>query len=207
MTTILGTASTHSAVILSESQISDEDSYLSMPSDNIKVVKNGDWIIAGAGWSRPSDVVQYVMKWPTIPKQIVSQGQQSMTVWIIKNVIPKISATLEKNKSIDLDKGTAAISDAEFILATYGQLFVLDAGFGVTPVKDFFVAGSGGKIALGAISVQKELNPKGWEKEHAQFNKEAIATAIKYDLYSSGVIRGYMSQTTGEITFIEYDSK
>ena len=77
MTTILGTASTHSAVILSESQISDEDSYLSMPSDNIKVVRNGDWIIAGAGWSRPSAVVQSVMKWPAIPKQIVSQGQQS----------------------------------------------------------------------------------------------------------------------------------
>jgi ATP-dependent protease HslVU (ClpYQ) peptidase subunit len=199
MTTILGTASNKYAVILSESQISDDDSFLSMPSDNIKIVKNGNWIIAGAGWSRPSDVLQYVAKWPTIPRLVVEEGQQSMTVWIIKNVIPKLVQALEKNKSIDLDKGTATISDAEFLIATYGQLFVLDSGFGVTPIKDYFVTGSGGKIALGAISIQKEIHQDHWETEHANFNRNAIATAIRYDLYSSGVIRGFRSDITGHI--------
>lgn len=204
MTTILGTVSNDYAVILSESQISDEDSYLAMPSDNIKVVRNNTWVIAGAGWSRPSDVLQYLVKWPTIPRQIVIEGQQSMTVWIIKNVVPKLIMALDKNKSIDFDKGTASISEAEFLIATHGKLFSLDSGFGVTPVKDFFISGSGGKIALGAISIQKKLHPDQWTKQHIDFNAASIATAIEYDLYSSGTIRGYKSNNAGSISFVEF---
>jgi hypothetical protein len=207
MTTLLATASKADAIILSESQISDDYSYIRMPSDNIKVVKNGNWIIAGAGWSRPHDVVQYVMKWPNVPKSVVGQGQQAMTVWIIKNVIPKLTEVLEKNKSIDLDKGTAAINDAEFLLATYGYLFTLDGGFGVTPIQDFFVAGSGGKIALGAISVQRQIDPKKWETDHGLMNKRAIEQAIAYDLYSSGTIRGYISTRVGAVEPITFDKK
>ena len=207
MTTLLATASNTNAIILSESQVSDDYSYIRMPSDNIKVVKNGTWVIAGSGWSRPHDVVQYVMKWPNVPLTTINQGQQAVTIWIIKNVIPKLTQVLEKHKSIDLDKGTAAINDAEFLLATYGYLFVLDGSFGVTPIQDYFVAGSGGKIALGAIAVQKELLPNLWEIEHGNMNKRAIEQAIKYDLYSSGVIRGYVSSRSGQVTTFKENDK
>jgi hypothetical protein len=207
VTTLLATASNTNAIILSESQVSDDYSYIRMPSDNIKVVKNGTWVIAGSGWSRPHDVVQYVMKWPNVPLTTINQGQQAVTIWIIKNVIPKLTQVLEKHKSIDLDKGTAAINDAEFLLATYGYLFVLDGSFGVTPIQDYFVAGSGGKIALGAIAVQKELLPNAWETEHGNMNKRAIEQAIKYDLYSSGVIRGYVSSRNGQVTTYKENDK
>jgi hypothetical protein len=207
VTTLLATASNTNAIILSESQVSDDYSYIRMPSDNIKVVKNGTWVIAGSGWSRPHDVVQYVMKWPNVPLTTINQGQQAVTIWIIKNVIPKLTQVLEKHKSIDLDKGTAAINDAEFLLATYGYLFVLDGSFGVTPIQDYFVAGSGGKIALGAIAVQKELLPNLWEIEHGNMNKRAIEQAIKYDLYSSGVIRGYVSSRSGQVTTFKENDK
>jgi hypothetical protein len=207
VTTLLATASNTNAIILSESQVSDDYSYIRMPSDNIKVVKNGTWVIAGSGWSRPHDVVQYVMKWPNVPLTTINQGQQAVTIWIIKNVIPKLTQVLEKHKSIDLDKGTAAINDAEFLLATYGYLFVLDGSFGVTPIQDYFVAGSGGKIALGAIAVQKELLPNLWEIEHGNMNKRAIEQAIKYDLYSSGVIRGYVSSRNGQVTTYKENGK
>jgi hypothetical protein len=207
VTTLLATASNTNAIILSESQVSDDYSYIRMPSDNIKVVKNGTWVIAGSGWSRPHDVVQYVMKWPNVPLTTVNQGQQAVTIWIIKNVIPKLTQVLEKNKSIDLDKGTAAINDAEFLLATYGYLFVLDGSFGVTPIQDYFVAGSGGKIALGAIAVQKDLLPNLWEIQHGNMNKRAIEQAIKYDLYSSGVIRGYVSSRSGQVTTYKENDK
>ena len=204
MTTLVATVSSDYALILSESQISDDYSYLRMPSDNIKVVKNGNWVIAGAGWSRPHDVVQYVMKWPNVPKSVVSQGQQAIAIWIIKHVIPKLSEVLEKNKSIDLEKGTAAMNDAEFLLATHGYLFVLDGGFGITPIQDYFVAGSGGKIALGAIAVQRDLNPKKWKESHDIMNKKAIEQSIKFDLYSSGTIRGYKSFHQGGVQYVEY---
>jgi hypothetical protein len=207
MTTLVATVSDSYAVILSESQISDEYSYLRMPSDNIKVVKNGDWVIAGTGWSRPHDLVQYVMKWPKVPKSVVSQGQQLITIWIIKNIIPKLIETLEKNKAIDLDKGTANIAEAEFLLAAYGYLFILDQGFGVTPIQDYFVAGSGGKIALGAIAVQRELNANKWKDGHGAMSKRAIEAACKFDLYSSGVIRGYTSRRSGLVEPIDFLNK
>ncbi len=197
MTTLLATASKSDAIILSESQISDDYSYIRMPSDNIKVVKNGNWIVAGSGWSRPHDVVQYLMKWPNVPDSIVKQGHQAITIWIIRNVIPKLTQVLEKNKSIDLDKGTAALGEAEFLLATYGYLFLLDGSFGITPIQNYFVAGSGGKIALGAIAVQKDLLPNLWEIEHGAMSARAIEQSIKYDLYSSGTIRGYRSDRRG----------
>jgi ATP-dependent protease HslVU (ClpYQ) peptidase subunit len=207
VTTLLATASDTDAIILSESQVSDDYSYIRMPSDNIKVVKNGNWIVAGAGWSRPHDVVQYVMKWPNVPLSVVTQGQQAITIWIIKNVIPKLTSILEKNKSIDLDKGTAAINDSEFLLATHGYLFVLDGSFGVTPIQNYFVAGSGGKIALGAIAVQKDLYPSKWNKEHGLMNKRAIEQAIKYDLYSSGAIRGYVSSRMGKVDTLVFNNQ
>jgi hypothetical protein len=207
MTTLVATVSDSYAVILSESQISDEYSYLRMPSDNIKVVKNGDWVIAGTGWSRPHDLVQYVMKWAKVPKTVVNEGQQAITIWIIKNIIPKLTDTLEKNKAIDLDKGTASIVDAEFLIAAYGYLFILDQGFGVTPIQHYFVGGSGGKIALGAIAVQRDLNPDKWEKDHGTMSKRAIEQAIKFDLYSSGVIRGYRSTRSGLVEPVNFVDK
>lgn len=207
MTTLVATVSESYAVILSESQISDEYSYLRMPSDNIKVVKNGDWVIAGTGWSRPHDIVQYVMKWSKVPRAVVNQGQQAITIWIVKNIIPKLIETLEKNKAIDLDKGTANIAEAEFLLAAYGYLFILDQGFGVTPIQDYFVAGSGGKIALGAIAVQREISPSKWKENHGLMSKKAIEQSIKFDLYSSGVIRGYTSKRSGLVEPIAFLDK
>jgi hypothetical protein len=147
------------------------------------------------------------MKWPNVPDAIVRQGQQAITVWIIKNVIPKLTQVLEKNKSIDFDKGTAALGDAEFLLATYGYLFLLDGSFGITPIQDYFVAGSGGKIALGAIAVQKDLEPNQWETNHGDMSKRAIEQAIKYDLYSSGVIRGYISRRVGTVTPVDFSKE
>lgn len=207
MTTLVATVSDSYAIILSESQISDEFTYLRMPSDNLKVVRNGDWVIAGSGWSRPHDIVQYLMKWQRVPSAVVNQGHQAITVWIIRNIVPKVIQALEKNKAIDLDKGTAQLSECEFLLAGYGYLFILDEGFGVTPIQDYFVSGSGGNIALGAIAVQKDLIPKSWEKDHEGINRRAIEQAIKFDLYSSGVIRGYRSRRSGAVEAIEFAEK
>lgn len=207
MTTLVATVSDSYAVILSESQISDEFTFLRMPSDNIKVVQNGDWVIAGSGWSRPHDLVQYFMKWQRAPVAVVREGHQAITIWIIRNIVPKIIQTLEKNKAIDFDKGTAQLSDCEFLIAGYGYLFILDEGFGVTPINDYFVGGSGGNIALGAIAVQKDLIPNSWEKDHEGINRRGIEQAIKFDLYSSGVIRGYRSRRSGAVEAVEFKEK
>lgn len=203
MTTIIATSSNRYAAILSESQLSDDHSYLRMPTNSKKVVASGSWVISGSGWSRPSDIVQYIMNWPVIPAKVVTGGHQDMTEWIIKRIIPKISEILEKHKAIDYDKGTAFISEAEFLIATHGKVFLIDEGFGVTPIQDYFVSGSGGKLALGAMDALKELNPDNWEHDHLDIGIRAIKSAIKFDLYSSGTIRGYKSLPSGKVIGVE----
>ena len=200
MTTLAATIANSSACILSESQLSDDSAYLKMPTECQKVFNIGSWIIAGSGWNRPGDILAYQMKWPTVPAKYQNPNED-LTGWIIKNLVPKVSQALIQHKAIDYDKGTA-IQDAEFLIATHGRVWLLDEGFGITPIKDFYVSGSGGKIALGAISVLK--NALGdWENSHHLYARQAINAAINFDLYSSGSIQGYISQPSGKVIRID----
>lgn len=167
-----------------------------MATECQKVFNIGSWIIAGSGWNRPGDILTYQMKWPVVPVKYQNPNED-LTGWIIKNLVPKVENALILHKAIDYDKGTA-IQDAEFLIATHGRVWLLDEGFGITPVKDFFISGSGGKIALGAISALK--NQLGdWDNNHHIYARNAIESAIEFDLYSSGPIRGYLSHANGRV--------
>lgn len=196
MTTLTATISKEFACLLSESQLSDDESYIKMPSIP-KVTTQGSWVISGSGWNRPGDILQHAFKWPTVPSQFIRKPNE-LTAWVIKSVIPQIGEALQKHKSMDYDKGTATL-DAEFIIATHGSAFLIDSGFGVTPISDFFVSGSGGKIALGAIEALKSEHPEAWDEHHDVISQKAIAAACKFDLYSSGAIRGFKSLPNGKV--------
>jgi ATP-dependent protease HslVU (ClpYQ) peptidase subunit len=199
MTTIVATTSPSYAAILSESQVSEDATYLRIQTDCIKVVSNGSWVISGAGIVRPADILNYIMKWPAMPQRIADKGAQVMAQYIIQRVIPKMIVLLEKHKAIDFDKGTASLGDAEFLIATHGHLFSIDESFGVTPIKDYFIGGSGGKIALGALHALRHEYPAKWNKDHADMGVKAIQAAIQFDLYSGGTIRGYRSLPNGSV--------
>lgn len=201
MTTLTATLSDEYACLLSESQLSDDDSYIKMPSVP-KVTAQGSWVIAGSGWNRPGDILQYAFRWPVVPTQYIKRPE-ALTAWVIKSVIPKIGEALQKNKSMDYDKGTATL-DAEFIVATHSSVFLIDSGFGVTPITDFFVSGSGGKIALGAIEALKCAHPESWQQGHDLISCKAIEAACKFDLYSSGAIRGFKSFPSGRVEPLSY---
>jgi len=203
MTTLTATISDDFACLLSESQLSDDASYLKMQTDCKKVINSGSWIVSGSGWNRPGDILQFLMKWPTVPVKVVSDIE-NLQEWIVKNLVPKIASTLTTHKAIDFDKGTQLINDAEFLIATHGKVFLLDEGLGVTPITDFYVSGSGGKIALGAIDALKSTQPKRWNKEHHLMSRAGIEAAVKFDLYSSGTIRGYKSYSSGKVEAIEF---
>jgi len=201
MTTLTATVSKNFACLLSESQLSDDDKYLKMSCD--KVFQSGSWIFSGSGWNRPHDVLAFQMKWPEPPKSVVSTTDKFLP-WIVKNLIPKITRSLKQNDAIDLDKGTALL-DAEFLIASHGQIFLIDNGFGVTAVEDFFISGSGGKLALGALSALQVTNNKNkWETSHDKLSKVAIEQAVRFDFYSSGPIRGYKSFPSGAVEYIDF---
>jgi hypothetical protein len=183
------------ACILSESQLSDDDKYLKLDCE--KVFRSGSWIFSSSGWNRPSDVLAHQMKWPEPPRTVV-KDQSKFTAWIVRSLVPVISLCLQKNNCLDLDKNTATV-DAEFLIASHGKIFLIDSGFGVTAINDYFVSGSGGKIALGSISGFKQLLPDRWDKEHEEFSRVAIGQAVKWDFYSSGDIKGYRSYPNGKV--------
>ena len=196
MTTLTATIGKQTACILSESQLSDDSQHLKMATECKKVFNIDSWVIAGSGWNRPGDILIYQMKWPIVPVKYQNPNED-LTGWLIKNLVPKVAQALIQHRAIDLDKGTA-IQDAEFLIATHGQVWLLDEGFGITPIKDFFVSGSGGKIALGALSALKNQFDN-WEENHHQYARSAIESAIEFDLYSSGPIRGYISYPSGRV--------
>lgn len=200
MTTLTATVSESFACLLSESQLSDDEKYLKISCD--KVYQSGSWIFSGSGWNRPHDVVAYQLKWPEPPKA-VTKSYEKFTAWIVKYLIPKITDVLQKNHAIDLDKGTALL-DAEFLIASHGKIFLIDVGFGVTAITDYFISGSGGKLALGALSALREVSKSRWENNHDQLSKIAIQQAIKFDFYSSGEIKGYRSYPDGAIERIVF---
>lgn len=200
MTTLTATVSESFACLLSESQLSDDDKYLKMSCE--KVYSSGSWIFSGSGWNRPHDVVAYQLKWPEPPKHVTTTYEKFLP-WIVKNVIPKITNVLQKNHAIDIHKGTALL-DAEFLIASHGKIFLIDTGFGVTPVTDYFISGSGGKLALGALSALQTIQPKKWRDEHDNLSRIAIQQAIKFDFYSSGNIKGYRSYPSGHVEAVAY---
>jgi hypothetical protein len=203
MTTLTATISDEFACLLSESQLSDDASYLKMQTDCKKVITAGSWVISGSGWNRPGDILQFLMKWPTVPAK-VSQDIEALQEWIVKNLVPKIAQVFTTHKAIDFDKGTQLINEAEFLIATHGKVFLLDEGFGITPITDFYVSGSGGKIALGAIAALKNTQPKKWKTQHHLMSKAGVEAAVQFDLYSSGKIRGYKSYPSGKVEGIEF---
>lgn len=200
MTTLTATISSQSAALLSESQLTDDSQHLAMATECQKVFNIGSWVISGSGWNRPGDILAYQMKWPVVPAKYQNPNED-LTGWIIKNLVPKISQALIQHKAIDFDKGTA-IQDAEFLIATHGRVWLLDEGFGITPIKNYFVSGSGGKIALGALSaLKKQLND--WDNKHHIYARWSIESAIEFDIYSSGPIRGYMSYPSGKVETLD----
>jgi hypothetical protein len=201
LTTLTATVSSNFACLLSESQLSDDDKYLKMTCD--KVFQSGSWIFSGSGWNRPHDVLAYQMSWPEPPRSVVTDSNRFLA-WIVKQLVPKITKCLRQNNAIDVDKGTALL-DAEFLIASHGHIFLIDSGFGVTPVKDFFISGSGGKLALGALSALQITNTKSkWQTNHDQLSKVAIEQAVRFDFYSSGPIRGYKSYPSGVVEYVEF---
>jgi hypothetical protein len=201
MTTLTATISNKFACLLAESQLTDDASHIRMQTECQKVFNIDSWVFSGSGWNRPGDILAYQMKWPVVPKT-ATHSEQSLTSWIVKNLVPKIEIALTKHKAIDYDKGTA-LQDSEFLISTYGRVWLLDEGFGITPIKDFYISGSGGKIALGAIGALRDMNRTYYDAHHDQVALQGIKQAIAFDLYSSGKVHGYCTYPTGEVKIHE----
>lgn len=197
MTTIAVTVSSQYASIHAESGITDE-SFHTMPGMS-KIVRQGEWLIAAAGADRTCDVLQYQIKYPVVPAVLKAKPDIAWYEWISKRVIPKIRDGAQKELSLDTKDGVAELPDSEIILMTHGRAFGISASLGISRLSPYWAIGSGGSIALGALSTIYDNEPD-WETRHEDYCHAAIRAAIKHDSFSHAPTTGYRSLPSGRIT-------
>lgn len=146
-----------------------------------KIFKNGPALIAGAGSVRGINILQF--GW-TAPKRTVA----STDIYMTKTLIPSIrKAFLDAGYDMKSDT-TAAENDNDFLIAVGGFLYNVGSDYSWERCKgNLYIAGSGGKVALGALvalGADKATSPEQAEK----FLNKAITAAIRYDVFSGGDI-------------------
>ena len=197
MTTIGITWSPDRCVMMSESGITDEQ-YTTAPPMN-KIIRQGDWLIAAAGSDRICDVVQYVIKYPTVPPTLKKKTDDaSWYEYIAKRIIPLIRKVAQDELTLDTKDGVAELPESELILVTHGKAFSISNTLGISRCTPYWAIGSGGSLALGSLATAFRKS-KDWGAAHPKYLYESIETAITHDSFSHPPIYGWVSLPSGVI--------
>ena len=182
MTTIVGVQGNGWAVLGSDSRsTSDVGSMVHMATP--KVVQNGPYLIAGAGSVRGCNIFQY--GW-TPPKP-----RGDLDKFMTKFFIPSMRKVFLENGYDIKAESQAAEHDSEFLVAVNGVIYPIYDDYSWERNADpYYVVGSGGKYALGALlatSYHYDFEPGDVTTQVY----EAISIAIDCDQYSGGAIQTY----------------
>ena len=186
MTTLVAIQGDGWSVLGCDSRISDDNGRFAV-SKTPKIVENNGILIAGCGSSRASNVLHYGYVQP-----------KPTTLDLDKFMSQKFIPEMRKNfidAGIDMkEDGDIATNEGGFIISVKGQIYAVQDDYSWdTDIRNVYVMGSGGDIALGALAemdFQKVKTPEQAEK----IIRRAIKRAIEYDMYCSEPIH----------TFIQY---
>lgn len=178
MTTLAAIQGDGWCVIGADSRATDESGF-PMQVVTGKIFKNGPAIIAGAGSVRGINILQF--GW-TAPKRTVASTDLYMT----KTFIPSMrKAFLEAGYDMKTDS-SAAENDNDFIVAVGGILYNVASDYSWERCKgNLYVAGSGGKLALGALVALRAHKTESTDEACRLLNR-AITVAKTYDVFSGG---------------------
>jgi 20S proteasome alpha/beta subunit len=180
MTTIITTTGNNFATLTADQGIT---SNLIHP-DMHKIVQQDTWLIGVAGSARVCDQLQYSIEYPKPPLDVVKSG--NWIKWLVTKVMPLID-----NKIKDSEM------DAEAILITHGQAFLISENLSVLTAKPYWAIGSGAELALGSLS-EKQYLP-GWHRNHDLSALRAIEAAGMHDPNTRGSVDQYKSYTNGKV--------
>lgn len=184
MTTIVTTTGNNWATLCADSGITGD---LVMP-DMHKIVQQNKWLIAVAGDIRACDLIQYGVKYPSVPKPLLLKAKQDWFGWVVLNVVPKIKQALKGETD----------QDFEAILVTHGRTFLITSDLGVLDPAPYWAIGSGAKMALGHLATYQYS--ENWNKNHDMMAKQSIEVSSMFDLNTRGSIDLFVSDKTGKIT-------
>ena len=180
MTTLAAIQGDGWCVLGADSRATDENGF-PMQIVTGKIFKNGPTLIAGAGSVRGINILQFGWK---APKRTVV----STDIYMTKNFIPSMrKAFLDAGYDMKSDT-SAAENDNDFLVAVGGILYSVAGDYSWERCRgNLYVAGSGGKLALGAMAyadAAKASTPEAATK----ILRKAIEAAKSYDVFSGGQI-------------------
>jgi len=180
MTTIITTTGSSFCTLTADQGITSDMIHPDMP----KIVQQDTWLIGVAGSARVCDQLQYLIEYPAPPVDVVKSGQWMK--WIVTQVVPLIDDTIKDSEM-----------DAEALLITHGQAFLLSENLSVLTAKPYWAIGSGADLALGSLA-DKQYKPD-WHKNHDLSALRAIEAASMHDPNTRGTLDQYRSYTNGKV--------
>lgn len=188
MTTLVALQGDGWSVIGCDSRSSDEHGRLTEMATH-KIVDNKGVLIAGAGASRGSNILQF--GW-TPPKPRIGQD---LDIFMTKTFIPAIREVFVKSGYDMKEDGDAAAMDSHFIVSIRGVLYPIYEDYSWDrEARGIYYAGSGSDIALGALEALHYTRVKTPESAEKVLRK-AIEIAIKHDVYSGGEIHTHIQKS------------
>ena len=178
MTTLVAIQGDGWSVLGCDSRISDEDGRFQISKDP-KIVDNNGVLIASCGSSRTANILHYGYVQPKPgPKENLNSFMSS-----------KFIPAMRKNfvdAGIDMkEDGEVAENDGGILVSIKSEIYAIQNDYSWdTDIRNVYVMGSGGDIALGALAALGVSRVKTMQQAERMIRK-AINIAIEYDMYCS----------------------
>ena len=174
MTTLVAIQGDGWSVLGCDSRLSDDNGRFQI-AKTPKIVDNNGILIAGCGSSRASNILHYGY---TQPKPTV---KEDLNTYMTTKFIPQMRKNFVE-AGIDMkEDGDVALIDGGFIISVKGQVFSVSEDYSWdTDIRNVYVMGSGGDVALGALAALGVEKVKTVNQAETMIRK-AIAIAIQYD--------------------------
>ena len=178
MTTLVAIQGDGWSVLGCDSRISDEDGRFQI-SKTPKIVDNNGILIASCGSSRTANILHYGY---VQPKPL---SKENLNSFVSGKFIPAMRKNFVE-AGIDMkEDGEVAENDGGILISVKGEIYSIQNDYSWdTDIRNVYVMGSGGDIALGALAALGVAKVKTMQQAEKMI-QEAISIAIEYDMYCS----------------------
>ena len=187
MTTIAAVEGDGWVVIGADSQSSDDDGFVAMMPDS-KIFKNKSLIFAGAGSIRGINIIQHDFVPPAI-------AERDLDKYMTRTLIPSMRKTFQDNGYEFQKDGSPVENENIWLVVVKGCIYRINEDYSwERSIDGFYVAGSGEKIALGAMAALGSTidTPQKAKK----IVTKALQIASRYDASTGGKLTVYVYTTT-----------
>jgi ATP-dependent protease HslVU (ClpYQ) peptidase subunit len=158
-----------------------------------KIAVNGKFLVSAAGTVRGMNLIQHSFRPPAL------RFNTDLDSYMINKFVPSLRKIFIQSGYDIKDSGDIASHENDFIVAVNGTLFFVDSVYGVERNKDnIHITGSGQSLALGAAHALGIQDAEDYE-EVVDIIVQAVETAIKFDIYSSGAVQIAVQFSDGKI--------